>query len=196
MLTKPNILRLVFFVAAFAAALYYPVNRVLSFERPKEKPVEMRFPVRAYDPYDPMRGHYLRMTLRNELPMTKEEYDKLKPAPARRTEAAAVLEAGEDGFARVVALRPMCDVPADRPFVKAQMFFRSGKNRTAVVLPFDRYYINEKLAADAEKLLQKITRDKKRSAVLVVNIYAGGRYAVKDLLVDGKPILQLLRPAK
>ena len=56
--------------------------------------------------------------------------------------------------------------------------------------------VNEKLAADAEKLLQKITRDKKRSAVLVVNIYAGGRYAVKDLLVDGKPILQLLRPAK
>ena len=43
MLTKPNILRLVFFVLVFAGVMYYPVREVLSYERPKHPPREFRF---------------------------------------------------------------------------------------------------------------------------------------------------------
>ena len=47
MLTKPNILRLVFFFVVFAAALYYPVHQVISYETPRTPPREYRFRVVA-----------------------------------------------------------------------------------------------------------------------------------------------------
>ena len=62
-------------------------------------------------------------------------------------------------------------------------------------LPFDRYYINEKLAKPAEKLLREVTSAKK-PAVLVVAVYADGNYAVRDLLIDGKPLREHLAPKK
>ena len=43
MLTKPNILRLVAFTLFFAAALYYPVREVLSYECPRTPPREYRY---------------------------------------------------------------------------------------------------------------------------------------------------------
>lgn len=43
MLTKPNILRLITFTLFFAAALYYPVREVLSYERPQTPPREYRY---------------------------------------------------------------------------------------------------------------------------------------------------------
>jgi len=194
MLTKPNILRLFFFLAAFAGALYYPVREVLAFERPKVPPTEMRFRVVARDPYDPMRGHYLRLQIRDEIKIPQDEYKKRRELFEGR-KVVAVLETGRDGFAHATALKPICDAPADKPFVKVDQFwFRERPvSNCVVVMPFDRYFINEKLAGDAEGLLQNITRDNKHSAVLVVNIYADGRYAVKDLLIDDQPLLTHLR---
>ena len=200
MLTKPNTLRLVFFLLAFAGALYYPVREVLAFERPKVPPTEMRFKVRAYDPYDPMRGHYLRTEVRSDIPMPKKELKELERAFRKQHRSfAAVLETKEDGFADAVALYPIRRMPEGKTFVKVarvSFFDREKDSHCTVFLPFDKYFINEKLAEDAEGLLQNVTRDKDRSAVLVVNVYADGRYAVKERLVDGKPILSLLRPEK
>ena len=47
------------------------------------------------------------------------------------------------------------------------------------------------LAEPAEKLLREADSAKK-PAVLVVDIYADGNFAVKDLLIDGKPLRELL----
>lgn len=197
MLTKPNILRLVFFLAAFAGAVYYPVREVLAFERPKVKPVEMRFRVGAYDPYDPMRGHYLKLRVQQRVFLSREECRKAKSLHRdSRRKLFAVLEPGKGGLATVTAV--CAAPPAGKAFVRTEYVWfndRAEKPCCSVDLPFNRYFINEKLAADAEGLLRNITRDKKHSAVLVVNIYADGRYAVKDLLVDGKPLMTYLRPA-
>ena len=199
MLTKPNILRLVTYILFFAAALYWPVNKVLKFERPAVPPVEMRFRVTAHDPYDPMRGRYLR--LRVDCPV-KEGVKS--PAGYSRNlveNVTAVLEKDEAGFAVVSALLKRNDTPpADKPFVKDTTpgfgWVAEEKRISGVLMPFDRFFLNEPLAKDAEKLLRKVTRDPKRSAVLVVDIHRDGNWAVKELLIDGKPILEVLRGTK
>lgn len=193
MLTKPNTLRLVFFLAAFAGALYCPVREILAFERPKTPPVEMRFRAEGCDPYDPMRGHYLAIRIRNTVAMPGPELRKLEKE-FRQGRLAAELKPNREGFAEAVALYPLCDAPRDKPIVRVRKVWFSN-DKCTVTMPFDKFFINEKLAKDAEKLLQNATRDRKRSAVLVVNIYADGRYAVKDLLIDGKPLSEHLRPA-
>ena len=197
MLTKPNILRLVAYILFFSAALYWPVNKVLKFERPAVPPVEMRFKVSAYDPYDPMRGRYL------QLHVDCPAKEGVKP-PASHSgwdTVTAVLEKDEAGFAVVSALLKRGDTPpADKPFVKGATpsfgWAAEEKRISGVLMPFDRFFLNEPLAKDAEKLLRKVTRDPKRSAVLVVDIHRNGNWAVKELLIDGKPILEVLRGTK
>ena len=199
MLTKPNILRLVAYIVFFAAALYWPVNKVLKFERPAVPPVEMRFKVSAYDPYDPMRGRYLRLIV--DCP-AREGVKFSGPYSHRESDTAtAVLEKDEAGFAVVSALLKRGDTPpAGKPFVKGATpgfgWVAEERRINGVRMPFDRFYLNEPLAEKAEKLLRKVTRDPKRSAVLVVDIHRDGNWAVKALLIDGKPICEVLRAAK
>ena len=191
MLTKPNILRLVFFILAFAAALYYPVRKVLAFERPAVPPTELRFRVKGYDPYDPMRGHYLQLNTRTVFKFAPEKWRERFGGAARR-KAFAVLEADQDGFARVTDLLPADQAPSGKAFITVRRFWRDNDS-VALHLPFDRYYLNEKLAKPAEKLLFKATSAKK-PAVLVVAAYADGNYAVRDLLIDGRPLREHLVP--
>ena len=192
MLTKPNILRLIFFVLAFAAALYYPVRQVLSYERPAVPPTELRFRVKGYDPYDPARGHYLRLNTYVEIKLTDAEWERQKNILTGCDKAFAVLDTGKDGLTAATALVPVA--PEGKPFVTIRKFwFGEGEKEKDLSfdLPFDRYYLNEKLAKPAEALLTKATSEKK-PAVLVVDIYADGNWAVKDFLIDGKPIRELL----
>ena len=194
MLTKPNFLRLFAYIVFFAAALYFPVRTVLKFERPAEPPVEMRFKLRAYDPYDPMRGHYLQLNVDcpAEIKMGEEEYSERYVL-----KYAAVLKPGPDGFAVATGLFPVGKTPAGSTFVKGVKFSAGrgapGRIVKRVGMPFERFYLNEPLAKPAEKLLREVTRDPKRSAVLVVDIHRDGSWAVKELLVDGKPICEVLR---
>jgi hypothetical protein len=197
MLTKPNILRLVTYILFFAAALYWPVNKVLKFERPAVPPVEMRFKVSAYDPYDPMRGRYLRLHV--DCP-AKEGVEPPAPHSSWDT-VTAVLEKDEAGFAVVSALMKRGDTPpAGKPFVKGATpsfgWAAEEKRINGVLMPFDRFFLNEPLAEKAKKLLNEVTRDPQRSAVLVVDVHRDGNWAVKALLIDGKPICEVLRAAK
>ena len=198
MLTKPNILRLVFFVLAFAAALYYPVRKVLDYERPAVPPTELRFRVTGYDPYDPARGHYLRLDTHVEIKLSEAEYKRQEDLLKGCDKVFAVLETGKDGLSAATALVPVA--PGDKPFVTIRNFrFRGGDKEKEMLLlcslPFDRFYLNEKLAQPAERLLRKVTSAGK-PAVLVVDVYADGNYAVKDLLIDGKPLREHLVPKK
>ena len=196
MLTKPNILRLVFFIATFAGALYIPLREVLAFERPKTPPTGMRFGISGCDPYDPVRGHYLDLNTGVLLKLSPDEYRKSENLfLARRKKAFAILETGEDGIAKVTGLVPADRAPAGKTFVTVRNFWLpkgKGDLEAVVYLPFDRYYIDEKLAKPAENLLQQAVA--RKSAVLVVDIYADGRYAVKDLLIDGRPLREHLVP--
>ena len=196
MLTKPNILRLIFFVLAFAAALYYPVRKVLAFERPAVPPTELRFSVKDYDPRDLARGNCLRLNTYVEIKLTEAECDRQKNILQGCDQAFAVLETGKDGLTAVKTLVPVA--PEGKPFVTIRKFwFGEGEKEKEMFLyfylPFDRCYINEKLAKPAEKLLQEAAEAKK-PAVLVVDIYADGDYAVKDLLIDGRPLREHLVP--
>ena len=62
---RSELIRLVCYLAAFAFILFHPVRTIMRFSFPSVKGVEYRFPVTAYDPYDPMRGRYVRLNLQD-----------------------------------------------------------------------------------------------------------------------------------
>lgn len=185
MMSKPNAVRFVCCLLAFGAALVWPIQRIYQFESSPDYTV-YRFKVGFYDPYDPMRGHYLHLNVR--LNRWEDEKGTLKgKALPRRLWAKFTRDA--EGFAKIEGLyieKPEGGSAIQVPFYSFdKRIFRINQ------YPFSRYYINEQLAPEAETLLRNAT-DANRSGELRVRIYSDGRSAIEDLLIDGKPLRELL----
>ncbi len=189
---KSNAIRLVCYLAAFAFILFHPMRTILRFSFPEGKGAEYRFPVTAYDTYDPMRGRSVRLNLRDmeKVRLTKGKKDSFNGDQV----IFAVLGKTPDGKAKIV------DLVSDRKAIQAGKDFISVKYRWyshdyddkkhkplntgihMIKLPFERFYLNERKAPEAEKLLQK----RSSKAELVVIVYPDGIYRVHDLLINGK----------
>ena len=192
-MTKPNLVRFVCCILAFGAALVWPVQRIIQFECSKNYTLH-RFKVELYDPYDPMRGRFLRLRV---LPNT---YRNKKKFSGWQIPAWIRLGSDKEGFATIGQLStepitgPGClKVKFDRNWTLKE---EKGQDYSYTVrYPFDRYFINEKLAADAEAALTGATKTK-RPAEIRVRVYRDGNFMIEELLIDGKPIRELLRPKK
>lgn len=182
------------------------------YERVVSQGTEVRFACQAYDPYDPLRGRYLRtrvsedctnMTFRVCETNRYEFHDKL---------FARLEPNGTNGLWRVaeVAVEPGTEGLWVRP-KSSSIEYRlgwadRGKNEEwddfdkrkkasglkAVVTFPDQLFVNEKLAPEAEKVLRKHTG---KSAVAVYRVL-NGEMVITDIEIDGKPIAQFTREAK
>ena len=192
---RNDTIRLVCYVAALIFILFHPVRTILRFSFPSVKGMVFRFPVTAYDPYDPMRGRYVQLNLNGferNIRLQKKNRDlKFR----NRKNIFAVLEPGRDGTARIADLvSERKEIPAGKMYLPVQFLWshqydaktRKHLNRWThhIRLPFNRFYLNEKKAPEAEKLLQ----NRKSNAELTVIIYPDGVYQVKDLVINGKSV--------
>ena len=196
---RSDTIRLFCYVAALAFILSYPVRKIWQFNFPATKGHEYRIPVTAYDPYDPMRGRYVRLNLSGA---TVVRLPKKNAAICENgVSCFALLGKAPDGTIRIVDLvKKRSDLPAgaDMLPVKYRWFMQDyeavGEKRRKVralktgkhyiQLPFDRFYLNERKAPEVEKLLQK----RGSKAELIVIVYPDGIYRVKDLIVNGTAV--------
>ena len=199
---RSDTIRLVCYIAAVAFILFYPVRTIRQFMFPESKGTEYRIPVTAYDPYDPMRGRYVRLNLSGaETVRLPKKNASICAHGAHDTPCFALLEKTPDGTIKIVDLtKNRSDLPAGADVLPvkyrwfSQDYEAGGANRRKVrplktgkhhiQLPFERFYLNERKAPEAERLLQQ--RDSK--AELIVIVYPGGIYRVKDLIVNGKRV--------
>ena len=200
-------------VALTCAALALQVSAVgwlvLRYECIVRNGTEFRLKCRAYDPYDPLRGRYLAMTVSEEctniLFKVKEEH--IWQRMDEKAFAKLVKMPG-GGLYRVdaIAREPMDDglwvKPASlwirdalgysdkrKDESDAEFKARSDKAGFKAVMSFpDQLFVNEKIAPEAEKLLRK----KSDSAVAVYRAY-DGRIVLTDIEIDGKPILSAVK---
>ena len=173
------------YTLSLAAILWYPVSTILRIEFPREAPVEMKFTVRAVDPYDPLRGRYVRLTVfPNEVAAPEG-----RQFP-RRGKALLVLERKPDGFARAVRLaEDRGEIAPEEIFVKVGRVYRlykpkakKEKNIWGFTLPFSFFYLNELDAPELEaELLNRSRSTKDKDMVLTVQFFKDGFFAVKKL---------------
>ena len=191
---KPDIIRLAVLILVLLIAAAYPLKSIYEFEYPDVPPVEFRFRCTGFDPYDAFRGRYVRVQpLPNELKAEKNEKFKWGSS------LYALLET-KNGYASVTGLS--AKKPEKGNFIKVRYSYRSpkwskGKKSKEEYhhfrYPFGHYYINEKSASAAEKAVQKAVRKNRKSCALSVLVYSNGNFAVKDLLIDGKPLKEVLK---
>lgn len=195
---RNDLIRLICYFCAFAFILFHPVRTILRFSFPKEKGVGYRFRVTAYDPYDPMRGRYVRLNL-SDMGKVRLPKKNLNLANQARKTFFAVLEKTPDGKAKIIDLvSERKEIPAGRHFLPVQYLWfhreydarkkKRLKNGTHFIrLPFERFYLNERKAPEAENLL----RNRNSKAELIVILYPDGIYQVKDLVINGKSVRKL-----
>ena len=168
-----------FYTLTLAAILYYPASVIAKIEFPSAEPVELKFKVRLYDPYDPMRGRYVSL---KAFPDSWQAKDA-KLLHRTKSSIAAVFEKDADGFAKISRLDFWHNVKPGEPAVRlSHVRFDNGiyRKQYRFELPFKRYYTNEFKAPELEENLQKLS-NLNQFMILRVKFYPCGLHAVSGL---------------
>jgi uncharacterized membrane-anchored protein len=152
-----------------------------------------KFKTAPMDPYDAFRGRYVALRFEQDhapCPGTNQVY--------RWVKAYARIEEGPDGFAvvRELLLQP----PSTGEYFKVQMTYQgwgSNTNTAYFIMPFDRYYMEETKAPQAERAYWEhnrrgATNQTTYALVRVRNGYA----ALENVIVAGKPIAEFATKPK
>jgi len=131
------------------------------------------------DPVDLLRGRYV------ALRFSEMVADGIPDLNHGADELFATFETGEDGFARIEAVHP--ETPTDRPYLRVNKYaWRPvAHGQIHLDLPFDRFYMDENVAPEAEAAMRR-RGGETVEAHLEVRIL-DGRAVPVELYIDGKP---------
>ena len=181
-MSKRKILLSGVYTLALVLILWYPVGKILRFEFPAAAPVEIKFKATVYDPYDPMRGRYVRLTVLPYRIETADKKSRFTYSPGG-SKGYAVIEKTPSGFAKVLRLeKDPSKIGKGEIAVKVKgIYYNYGWKKTPAAYrftwPFDRFYLNELKAPELEAEL----RNNRHPVVLKVRIFPSGDYAVAGL---------------
>lgn len=163
---------------------------ILGQERILKQGEVFLFKTAPVDPRDPFRGEYVRLDFAaEEGPWTMPD-----TMAYGRSDYYAVLATDSEGYATVTTL--LTNAPEAGPYIKVKAMSWGGKQIDRIMLPFDRYYLQEGDGPRTEDLLQptwnegEVTPGLPAHAVVRV---LDGEAVVEDLIVDGKPLREWLK---
>lgn len=192
---------------------------IFRYERVVTKGTEVRFNCQAYDPYDPLRGRYLRVNVRESTTNIAEEIRRKFASSDRypileKADRKAVLvrvEPNTNGVWRVVeaAFTPSNEGVWIKPkdiIVNYNLSYSEKedkedwsefkKRREASVfiqaeMP-NQLFINETIAKKAEKILQEATSVKGKGAVAVYRVL-NNEIVITDIEIEDKSVKAIVK---
>ncbi|MFN0080493.1 MAG: GDYXXLXY domain-containing protein [Prosthecobacter sp.] len=175
-----------FIIFALAALAQWaaPLSQIWTHEQTLAKGTLIKLKCTAPDPYDPLRGRFLAVR--------PEQRDASLPEGMkveRGLHVFATLTTGADGLATITSLS--LTPPATGDYIRVKAGYSYDNKTTSIDWPFERFYINEKLAPEADKWFAENIRSAKGiiAEVRVLN----GRAVLADLSLDGKPFREILK---
>ncbi|MCR9226696.1 MAG: GDYXXLXY domain-containing protein [Flavobacteriaceae bacterium] len=168
--------------------LYVPAKMIWNQESILEGGKEYKFKTAPIDPNDPFRGKYITLTF-------EENTYKVTGGMewARGDEVYVLLTTNASGFAEIDSVsKQIPNVQQD--FIKAKVWFVSDndENKLTIDYPFNRFYMEESKAYDAEVTYRQSQVDTSKTAYALVRI-KNGDAVLKDVLIDGVPIREIVK---
>jgi len=176
------------FILIALAQLYVPAKMILNREDVLNSGVEYRFKTAPIDPTDPFRGKYIVLRFENNTVKVDDE-----TAWEYGEEIFASLGTDQDGYAKTIAVSK--DEPIDgKDYMKVRIRYVSHdkSNILTVNYPFDRYYMEESKAYDAEVAYRESRRDTNQIAYALVRV-KNGEAVLKDVLINGESIKEIVK---
>lgn len=178
---------LMLMAATFLVQWLMPATLIWQYEAVLAGGKVFKFKTQPLDPYDALRGRYVALGFTWESAPLIDNCRR--PEPGERM--FALVENEPSGFARIKGLTFIRPQTGDYFAVSV----RCCQSPTNVVIkfPFDRYYLNEKLAPLAEATYrQHAGRGGQQDAYVTVRVQSG-RAVIEELYVAGQPIREVLK---
>ena len=143
-----------------------PVRQILKYERVLAEGTLVRFKCRAPDPYDPLRGRYLAVAVEN----TRVPSSSVKGFNEGHQVYADIV-VGADGMATFgkVSATP----PAAGLYLACKMPSYFYGDDVSLVMPFDRYYLNEAKAPAADRWMATMRTERTKPTWVEVRVRDG-----------------------
>ncbi len=160
-----------------------PLSQIWTHEQVLTKGTLIKLKCSAPDPYDPLRGRFLAVRPEQTTASLPSGIE-IKPG----TLVYVTLSPGADGTSTITDLSIEPPVQGTYLRVRAQYVY---EKEVSITWPFDRFYINEKLAPEADQWFAENIRSDK-GIIAVVRVHQG-RAVLADLSLDGKPFREILK---
>jgi len=181
-------LSLVVFAVLLLVQWWVPFSMIRQHEQTLSQGELWQFRSALVDPYDPFRGRYVTINVEAGEGIAAEDFDHTQTA-------YVALERDEDGYARYGAVTNA--PPESGAYLRADGTSYPAPDTRAVWIqfPLDRYYMNEHIAPEAERVYRDASRDEEREASLDVRI-RDGHAVIEQLYIDGIPVEDYVRGSR
>ena len=177
------------FLLVACAQIAIPATILVQHERILRNGTQYRFRCGPVDPYDAFRGRYVALKIDDA---SLEEGASTSFYRAQRVYAR--IEVDEEGFARLVNASAVRPSQGDYICGRFQAILWPGP-WVRLSLPFERYYMDERLAPLTEQAMRLRIPAGEREAYITVRVLRGNA-VLEELHIDDQPIREFLRSPK
>ncbi|WP_109302704.1 GDYXXLXY domain-containing protein [Aquimarina sp. AU474] len=168
------------FMLLVLVQIFIPVQMIWEQEDVLISGEVYKFKTRPIDPTDPFRGKYI--TLQYEM----DSFTKEDTSYAYGDKIRIYIKKDDNGFAVPVAISKK-PLTSSKDFILAKVIGNYNKE-ISFELPFNRFYMEETKAYDAEKAYRKVNRDGLKENVYAEVYVKDGVSVLKNVIIDGIPI--------
>jgi uncharacterized membrane-anchored protein len=172
-------LRLFIYVPLALIQLAVPGWMIFQQEQVLKHGRVFKFQTAPVDPYDAFRGRYVALSFAAERTGNTGNFDY-----SSRQKLWVQIAADEKGFAKVARV-------STEPLAGDDVLIATSR-WGGLHFPFDRYYMDEKSAPEAETAYRANSRREHENAYATVRIL-NGRSALEELYIDDKPVREFLQ---
>lgn len=179
------------FILVAIIQLAVPAKMIWDKENVLKSGKEFKFETAPVDPTDPFRGKYIALNYK-ENTYSSDDSSTWKEGE----EIYVILQTNTEGFAVIDHVSK--DKPAgDSDFVKAKIQSISGlrSNKITLAYPFDRFYMEESKAYEAEQVYNNTQRSSEEPTYALVNI-KNGQAVLKDVVIGGVSIVEKVKESR
>jgi len=175
------------FIVVALVQIYVPARIILDRAIVLNSGKEFKFKTAPIDPSDPFRGKYLDLNFNDNTVeiQNKENW-------ARGETVFVLLTTDNNGFAKIRSVSKV--KPLDnQDFLKAKVDHVNYDGfKLFIEYPFERFYMEESKAYDAELTYNRTLPDTSQVAYALVNI-KNGESVLKDVMINGISIVEIVK---
>ena len=182
---------LIVFAAIAAIQLAVPIYLIADREYVIQNGKVYHLRTEPVDPYDAFRGRYVYLKYEFEGKL-KEDLEKRylptgNPEGRSKKKIYVTFKRNSDGFASIEEISEA--IPSTSYYIAIPIVLKDYDESISLTVPFNRFYMDEFKAPEAESAYQEESGRKNAYAVVRVK---NGRAVITDLMIDGTPIRKYL----
>jgi len=175
------------FILVALVQIYVPAKVILDRAIVLSSGKEFKFKTAPIDPSDPFRGKYITLNFNENTIETQK-----KEGWVNGETINVLLETDDKGFAKIKSVSKSKPV-SNQDFLKAKVrFVTYDGSKLTIDFPFDRFYMEESKAYDAELTYRRALPDTSQVAYALVNI-KNGESVLKDVMINGISIREIVK---